>query len=425
MKFFTIKSNIYIMNFFLIFTCAFKPVWNDLLNKKDNKISNFEYKLEPIMSSIDKQDLMIVKELFKNISLNNIEFKTSPNPSFLFKKFLEENKKSKNKNNYHLNILSYNVSLQENKIDSLIKNQIIEILPFIIFRNKFDIILLQGIWAQKDINNFVQTAQTNGYIAFASDKEYYNDGLISFVKSEIIDLNKLVLYNQQPFLAQGLELYVDEQLAVGGYQSVSFEHKKIGNLSFFNTQMDESPNNWANRIDQSKELGLQVNLLASKQSGLALVGGNINAAPYYKYDEWTDYNNNTTKNWYKNTLGYYALLYYGDLDDLFIKGASKKNYLNDKKLFEHISKSPSKNNFDWCEKNNNFTVSDCNSLYEKQYGGKHMPARVDHIFAHDKESKIYVKNRKLEFVDKVVLSCGLETELSSHYGISLNLEIQK
>ena len=304
-----------------------------------------------------------------------------------------------------------------------------EKLPSLYLDAGFDVLLFQEVWVEEDLKRFMQSAEDAGYESFASDRDGYNDGLLTLIRSELMAPQNDPTFGAVPYQMQdGLEHFPGPGIK-RGYHWVRFTHPTLGEISVFNTHMQAYASNWKNRTMQARQLGIAVDAHTNEDE-LLFVGGDLNSGPYYTSDVWHHPDGTAEADWWKNAIAYPLLLAYGKLDDLAVMSRTKDNATSDIFLGDEIRNLPEQaldtpmGDPSFCEEvpHQTFSATDCNTLYFAQYAGTEPPARLDHLHARDPQGRIRVVQSTLAFTEVMDFS-GVQTEASDHYGVDTHLII--
>jgi endonuclease/exonuclease/phosphatase family metal-dependent hydrolase len=237
-----------------------------------------------------------------------------------------------------------------------------------------------------------------------------------------------------------------------GWLQVRFEHALLGPVSIFNTHVHAFPSNWRYRAQAARQLGLAV-AEASDAGDLVFVGGDFNAAPYYADDSWIHpaaQGGGADDTGFENTISYAALLHYGGLADLAVRGwrhqpdrdvvvgrsAVNQPDFYDREVFASDG-ATMKEPFHACPEGMRrapascashtpatFTATDCNGLYMKQYAGTEPPARLDHLLVADPDDRVHAVGASIVLTDPEAVDVGdCKVELSDHYGVLVDLYV--
>jgi endonuclease/exonuclease/phosphatase family metal-dependent hydrolase len=333
-----------------------------------------------------------------------------------------------------LSMMSYNVALLDASlffgvIQSYRRTPTLEdrrrVIPQMVVDTNIDIILLQEVWIDEDVERFARAAEGAGYLWFAQDRANYNDGLVTLIKSSIVQ--GAVDFDAVPYDAQdNLENFPGPGIR-RGYVAVHTTHPELGPLHVYNTHMQAFPEAWKNRLLQARQLGIAVRTEAGDD--LALVGGDMNAGPYYKSAQWQLPDDKTLGAWFENTLSYPALASYGDLDDLLIMARAGDAALLDVSMGDLVVNNPDEalqtpgGDDVFCTNPAViFTATDCNQLYFDQYAGTEYPARLDHVLVHDVGGRVAVTSGDLMFTEKQNFA-GVNIEPSDHFAVKVTMVV--
>ncbi len=407
------------------------PIWLKAHehDSKDNTLLLRSPALIHLAKALDNHDIATASDLFAHAE--ELHFLKAPNPSFLLKQMQHENETRLNDATFlqgeKLSIMSYNVGLLDAQLLGYIdyartpylkerRHQ----LPKLIFAQKRDLIFLQEVWEEQDVRYFEKIAKQQGYVFFIGPREDYNDGLITFVKKNLVGRD--ATFHAEPFVAQNpLEFFPGPQI-LRGFHHITINHPKLGILHLYNAHLLSWPQKWDVRMQQAREIALHA-AQDSKTSDLVFIAGDMNSGPYYKNDTWTMPDHTIVHDWWKNAIAYALFLHYGDLNDLSVMGRPANQASSDVDLANNFIN----HSYNWCKNTPHivFTATDCNKLYEKQYKGTEYPARLDHVFARDLQRRIVVQKSGLAFTNKLLFTPKVLIEPSDHYAIFVDLFVKK
>ena len=366
---------------------------------------------------------------------DGVSFSSTPNPTKLLTNTntLDDNRARGDRQ--PLTVLSYNVALLDVDLFNIIPYtespnipQRRRVLPGLIFETGADIVLLQELWLAQDVDTFTSRALSAGYHPFGHERRSGNDGLIIFVREDVIAGGSTHDVEFKAYASQvGTEYWPGPGIA-RGWMSVRFVHNTIGEIRVFNTHMQAFPENWLGRVKQARELGIEMQQETATTGAFVLVGGDLNAGPYYKNSTWTSPDASTVDRWFHNAISYPTLLTYGNLVDAAIMGRPAVETLADITLGDTVRNDSTRAlefpgaEDGWCERTPavTFTATDCNGLYFQQYGGTESPARLDHIFVSDVGERVVVNSSEIVFTDKRTFG-DVVVEPSDHFGIRVDL----
>lgn len=330
-----------------------------------------------------------------------------------------------------------------------------------------DVILLQEVWLDEDARPLVEQAAATGYVAASwrgraeGRRERRRDvgGELTLVKREHVGgaTEGRHFGDDQVDAVPYLSQVADEQVRLPGkvrftrgWLETAFEHPHLGEIAIFNTHMHAFPENWTHRRQAARQLGLAA-ARASAGGALVLVGGDVNSAPFYADDGWSApqaKGGGRTEVGFRNAISWAALLHYGGLTDLAVRGWEERpdrdvvvgrTARNDPGFYDREVYGVSGKTLDrpidscpeamrrrppTCEANRpaTFTATDCNGLFMKQYGGLEVPARLDHLLVADPDGRVHAISTYLVFVGADTVRAGeCEVELSDHYGLLVDV----
>lgn len=364
---------------------------------------------------------------------DNLVFDRAPDPTDMLVSAAASDDARKGTVREELRVLSFNAGLLDTTVFGFIpykKTPLIderrEALPAMLIEYGHDILMLQEVWTDRDATFFIDAFEAAGYKAVTSGRAGYNDGILVAIKADLIDGDLSttgVEYEKQ----DGLEYFPGPAIR-RGFQSVAFRHKTLGDVVVFNTHMQAFSTAWKERMAQARQLGIAVRD-AAKDADVVLVGGDMNAGPYYKNREWTLPDGKVETVWWQNTVSYPLLLEYGGLSDLVVMGRAAEDAASDVTLGQTVKNDASKSTEvpgvdpAWCRDTPHiaFTASDCNTLYFQQYGGTEYPARLDHVLGRFADDRVRVSHAAVTFTESLTFGSA-QTEPSDHYGVEVTLE---
>jgi endonuclease/exonuclease/phosphatase family metal-dependent hydrolase len=369
---------------------------------------------------------------------NPPRFVRAPDPSPLLRGFSRKAPPKDLDERLALRILSYNVALYDpawylefyDSASPFLEERR-RVLGGRIFGDGYDIIFLQEVMVAEDVSRFEKSATEHGYTSYVGSRISYNDRLMLFVKNDLLEASTDLSAESVPFIDSVAVEFFPGPKVWRGYQRFSFTHPRLGRVHLYNTHMAAYSKHWRMRMEQARQLGLDMAKHAGKNE-LAILGGDLNFAPYYKLDEWGLPDGGTASERWREAMSYAVLLHYGELKDLFVAGKRGRECLLDVETVHGIRNVPERSAeipggvVGFCEspEKNVLTAVDCNSLHFQNYRGKAYPARLDHLIACDPQKRIYVMESGLTYTDRVRLNSDTKAELSDHYGIQVELAVE-
>ena len=365
---------------------------------------------------------------------DDVSFSGAPDPSNFLAFTAVSDDELANGDRQRVKILTFNVGLLDAKLLGFIDYKATPLLnerrgrlPAMVFDTRADIILLQELWVADDVQRFAEAADEAGYLAFATDRSDYNDGLASYIRRDVVRNVGNVVDDEVEYTAQDGQEFFPGPGIKRGFQALRFTHVDVGDVLVANTHMQAFPAAWKERMQQSRELGQYLTDNRDDDT-LVLVGGDLNAGPYYANEEWTMPDGTIETTWWKNTLSYPTMLEYGGLQDLAVMARPLETSDIDVTLGDTVVNDAAASTEipgaedGWCDATPHlaFTASDCNSLYFEQYAGTEYPARLDHLFGGGAEGRIKVDRSAIVFTDVNTFG-DVESEPSDHYGVLAEL----
>ncbi len=291
----------------------------------------------------------------------------------------------------------------------------------------YDILMFQEVWRSVDVDRLKAAAATHGYWVATTSRKGYTDGLAIAVRSSLAAGPDEV--GGEPYQHISTPEFFPANGFSRGFQYLRFSAAGIGPVVLYNTHTAPFPDAYLNRMHNVRDLTLHLQGYA-RDSDLVFVGGDMNAAPYYKNDVWLDPKGKPVPDWFANTLSYPILLHYGDLTDLAVRGRSQADAVADITLGDLVPNEFARSTElplgveGYCEATPKtvFTGVDCNVLYFQQYGGTESPARLDYVLARDPKGRVHVDSAAIAFTQD--FSYGGKTgPLSDHYGQEVTVRV--
>ncbi len=308
--------------------------------------------------------------------------------------------------NHELRVLTYNTALLNRtylgaRVEMPEYAVRREAMPDIVFGDGWDVLLLQEIWDDADLARFEAAAPNHGYRLWGGTTQRHRQhGCAIALKADIVADDGPDTRAEVQYAAQyRLERWPGPNIK-RGWLSWRFRHAAAGvACHVFSTHMTAFPQYWRHRSRQARELGLHARTAAPDD--VVIVGGDMNAAPYYAADTWTQPSGRLVHNWWRNTTSYALLRHYGQLEDIAIKAGMGATHPHDA-----------------------YTATDKNSLCHRSYAGLESPARMDHLLLRDHGSHATVLSAARAYVDVMDFGAAGRFELSDHYGVSSVLALE-
>lgn len=326
-----------------------------------------------------------------------------------------------------LRILDYNVALLDAKLFGLIPytatpdlDTRAPILFDLVLAEGFDIVAMQEVWRVQDVDRLRDAAEKAGYWVAVSDRSGMTDGLAIAVKKSLSPEPTEVGGESYDVPASGLEFFPAPGLN-RAFMWTKFEVEGLGTVVVYDTHASAFPESYPDRMSNVRQLGLHLRNNTTDDQ-LVFLGGDMNGAPYYRKNDWTQPDGSSQEVWFANTLSYPLALHYGGLVDLGIRGrASAEAAIDDITYGDQV---PDTLDATYCASapKTVFTATDCNALYEEQYAGTEFPARIDFVFAKDPKGRVHVSEQSFAFVNDVEYA-GKSGPLSDHYGQAVTVHV--
>ncbi len=195
----------------------------------------------------------------------------------------------------------------------------------------------------------------------------------------------------------------------------SFEHAQTGEtVVVLGTHLSPFVGFWGIRDLQVRKLGLRVAALPS--DALVLLGGDLNAGPYYAVDVWQDAAGEDVGGFWRNASALPLLAHYGGLVDARVLSNPPSDLAEGQAV--PVGGGPAHKERPYgvegfCQDHTStWTATDCNSLSFANYGGDELPSRMDHLFLRDGQGSARVVDGGLAYTEP---DAALGCELSDHY----------
>ncbi len=320
-----------------------------------------------------------------------------------------------------LSVLSYNVGLLDRKyllglghvfVPRLEDRRPVQLER--LFEEAWDVLILQELWEWEDAEAFQAAAEAAGFVAYlGTEKGHPFHGVGLFVRDELVGgtiSQTEVFYDVQ----KGIEKWPGPRLE-RAYLEWSFTHAVTGDqVVLLGTHLSPFVADWSIRDHQLRQLGLRVSELSS--DALVLLGGDLNAGPYYAVDVWKNGAGEDVGEFWRNATTLPLLAHYGGLVDARVLVNPPDDVAEGQAVpvgggVSYLETAYGQDGF--CEQHlGTWTATDCNSLSFDNYAGDELPSRMDHVWLRDGTGSARVVDGGLAYVEVVeALGC----ELSDHY----------
>jgi hypothetical protein len=330
-----------------------------------------------------------------------------------------------------LSVLTYNVALMDVEVLGVpfTRSPLLErrqaTMPDALMSLHVDLLLLQEVWLDEDVERFRQRAPHHGYRLFVRDRHDHNDGLLVLVREALLDPHTPAVVDGEAFHAQDPVEFFPGPGIRRGWLRVALDLRGLGPLHVITTHMQPGPHQWSARTHQARELG---QVVAESGRDVVIVGGDLNAGPYYAADTWRLSGGRRVRDWWRNAVSYALLQHHGGMADLFAMGQRAR----DRELGDSVVNDPERateipgGSSGWCARTPHvvFTATDCNSLSFRQYAGSGFPARIDHLMARDPRGRLTVLGSGLWLTGLRDLGSDGLAELSDHYAVHVSLLVR-
>jgi hypothetical protein len=293
-------------------------------------------------------------------------------------------------------------------------------LPKYLFKDGWDVLLLQEVWDWSDVVRLAEAAEREGYVWYAGSKRRHKQhGLMILVRGTLIEgaqeRTEGQFENQR-----SIERWPGPNIK-RGYITWTFTHAPTGNrLRVASAHPQSWANQWRTRSLQARQLGLDLG--STPADTIVLLGTDLNAGPYYPDDIYGEIDGEPVGEWWQNALTWPVIQHYGHLRDIRVVGHD----LGDVPAMHALPEW----NRGWLKRPMNgdcrivppdvFTGTDCNHLYFESYAAQEYPARLDHLFLRAPDGRVGIASTGLAYVEPVEVR-GQKMELSDHYGVQAQL----
>lgn len=292
----------------------------------------------------------------------------------------------------------------------------------------WDILFLQEAWELVDVDRFAAEAARRGYTIYSgSPRKHEQHGLVIVVREALIGDAPQEFGEVQYAAQREIEKFPGPGIE-RGYLRWSFTHAPTGRrIHLYDTHFTAFPELWQERDVQARTLGGAAK--DHPDDDLVLVGGDLNAGPYYPEDRFGGDDEAVLAGWWKNAMMYPLILHYGGLVDTHSALAPARDvermgqllypfdraaYLGDP-LAGRCAAIPV----------DTFTGTDCNSIYFEQYAATEYPARLDYVLLRDPGGHARVVASEVVYHEKLDFGAAGAFELSDHYGAAATLQIER
>lgn len=338
---------------------------------------------------------------------------------------------------YNVGLLSRQIAIDRFEVPELAHRR--EVLPDRLLADRWDALLLQEVWDAEDVERFARAARRHGYAWFAGRMRRRAHGLMILVRRALVDRDQPLAFDEQRFARQRRFERIPGVGIERGVIMFAFGHRPTGlRIVLVDTHTTAFPRLFAVRAAQARQLGRQIHhqirhqirqcSAALEQEPVVVLGGDLNAGPYYRDDVYGEANGRPVRDWWKNALSYPLLLHYGELHDARVAAAPARDVELAHRLppwDASYRRAPfGGSGFDPDPDRDTFTVGDHNGLYFRQYGGTEVPARIDAVMFRDPLRRVRVGEHRLAYVEPHDFGPAGCFELSDHFGVGVRLDLE-
>lgn len=276
---------------------------------------------------------------------------------------------------------------------------------------RYGLLLLQEVWDDIDAERFVAAGHRHGYTVLPGSRKHHREhGLLVCIRTDLMTPGARLSTAEGPFAAR----YALEEAPGPGIRrawlSARFEHARTGRpLTLLNTHLTPFPEFWRQRAIQARTLGLVAR--RAPAGDLVVVGGDLNAGPYYANDVHAEPDGRRVAGWWQNASAHALALHYGALRDCMAVAGQARDV-------EHADTWASTGSIE----RGTFTATDANSLHRHSYDGTEQPARLDHLLLRQGDAAA-VRGAHVVLTEPEELGAPRPIELSDHYGVEAELTV--
>jgi endonuclease/exonuclease/phosphatase family metal-dependent hydrolase len=356
-------------------------------------------------------------------------FRRAPDPSAWLRHMQTAANPEMRRGSRPLSLLTYNVGLLSRRVAL----QRFEVphptlrrarLPAEVLAGTWDVVMLQEVWEQEDVQAFATEARRQGYAFFAGARRHAAHGLMILVRRSLIDTTRPQRFEEHCYGAQRRAERLPGLGIARGYLSWTLGLRDAGQIVLIDTHTTAFPPFSHVRAAQACELATAVRRQA--EDAVVIVGGDLNAGPYYPSDQYGWRAGSPVSGWWRNAVSYPLLLHLGALQDAVVAAG----LADDVQAMAGVpiadpgfADRPFGGEADPDVARRCFTATDANSLYHRQYGGTEYPARIDHVLWRDHRQTTRVAGARLCFVERHEFPGVGQFELSDHYGVEVQFEV--
>jgi hypothetical protein len=360
-------------------------------------------------------------------------FDHAPNPTLLLEKMQRENP-DPTADGVNLTVTSLNVALLKGYLFksplSVVEAPYVDERTPAVIDSLLDgengVVFVQELWTNEAQTYAEEAAARLGYqVAGHVSGLGLLTGLYTFVRDDLVQ--NYIHVDQTDYSGFGADPIALSVSIVRGFQVVSFTHPTIGRVRLYNTHQAPFPHGWSQRLFEQRQIGEAIS--SEPDDALVLVGGDFNAGPYYARNRWTDATGSDVPDWFENALAYPVGLFFGGLDDLFVRGRTAETAALDVTAGDAVEngwQSAATTPFGvpgWCDLYGAaFSATDCNALYFAQYAGQEAPARLDQLLVRDPTGRVHARNSRIVF-DTMRLPSGETIPVSDHGALRVDVTI--
>lgn len=387
--------------------------------------------LAHLAAAIDGGDALTVADLFHP---DRLRFTAAPDPSALLTAQADAHAALPPLAAAEpLRVLSYNVGLLSRwypfthvGVPHYLERR--ERSPAQLLGDGWDILLLEEAWELVDVDRFAAEAEARGYAIYSgTPKKHEQHGLIILVREALIG-DAAQEFGEVQFDAQREIEYFPGPGVKRGYLRWSFTHAPTGRrIHLYGTHFTSFAQLFQERDVQARVLGGAAS--QHPDDDIVIVGGDLNAGPYYPDDSFGVDGGEAVTGWWQNTMMYPLMIHYGGFLDThsalepahdvermqqLLRPFDGGRYMADP-LAGRCADIPV----------DTFTGTDCNAIYFEQYAGTEYPARLDYIFLRDRGAHVRVSESALVYTAPLDFGAAGTFELSDHFGMATTLQIER
>ncbi|MFT7520017.1 MAG: endonuclease/exonuclease/phosphatase family metal-dependent hydrolase, partial [Kiritimatiellia bacterium] len=295
-----------------------------------------------------------------------------------------------------------------------------------LFESDANVLLLQEMWEWTHAQEFGAAAEAAGWTWYAgTEKLHLQHGLFLAVRDQAIS-GELSGEEHQFRAQRKLEHWPGPNVRRGWLHAQFQLAGTQQTVHLIDLHATSYPQFWPVRNMQARQVGLSLSELP--QDDIVVLGGDLNAGPFYAEDVWIDNEGEEVAQWWLNAPAWALWQHYGDMVDAHALSQVPADVTAGRALPTNPAQDHAQpyGSATWCKTvaPDVFTGTECNSHYMAQYVGTEFPARLDHILLRDRDHHVRVQQSTVVFDERHDLGADAPIEWSDHYGLRVELRVK-